>query len=96
MATPTPLPAAVERYLDANRDGLVSSAEALLSRDTANPPGHTAAAASWLASRLEAAARSSKSSIAPSCWSMIRCFLAISASKSGESSTSSSSVRSSR
>jgi succinyl-diaminopimelate desuccinylase len=55
MATPTPLPAAVERYLDANRDGLVSSAEGILIRDTANPPGHTATAASWIASRLEAA-----------------------------------------
>ena len=55
MTTPVRLPDGVERYLDVNRDDLVSTAEALLGHDTANPPGHTATAASWLASRLEAA-----------------------------------------
>jgi len=50
----TRLPESIERYLDANRDALVSAAETLLGHDTANPPGHTATAASWVASRLEA------------------------------------------
>ncbi|TKX87714.1 M20 family peptidase [Halorubrum sp. SS5] len=49
------LPDSVERFLAANREALVSSAETLLSHDTANPPGHTAAPVSWIASRLEAA-----------------------------------------
>jgi len=49
------LPEPVERHLAANREELVSTAETLLSHDTANPPGHTEAAASQIASRLEAA-----------------------------------------
>ncbi|QKG94246.1 M20 family peptidase [Halorubrum sp. SS7] len=49
------LPDSVERFLAANREALVSSAETLLSHDTANPPGHTAAPVSWIGSRLEAA-----------------------------------------
>jgi succinyl-diaminopimelate desuccinylase len=53
--TPPRLPEPVERFLADNRDDLVSSAEGLLSRDTANPPGHTATAVSWIASRLETA-----------------------------------------
>ena len=54
MATPPRRPDTVGSYLDANRDALVSTAETLIGRDTANPPGHTAAAASWIASRLAA------------------------------------------
>ncbi|ELZ33169.1 M20 family metallopeptidase [Halorubrum tebenquichense] len=46
------LPDAVETHLDANREELVSTAERLISHDTANPPGHTAAVASCIASRL--------------------------------------------
>ena len=49
------LPESVERFLAENREEIVSSAETLLSHDTANPPGHTAATVSWIASRLEAA-----------------------------------------
>ncbi|OYR86508.1 acetylornithine deacetylase, partial [Halorubrum sp. E3] len=54
MTPPRP-PEPVERFLADNRADLVSTAETLLSHDTANPPGHTAAAVSWIASRLEAA-----------------------------------------
>jgi len=53
--TPPRLPEPVERFLTDNRADLISIAETLLSHDTANPPGHTATAASWVASRLEAA-----------------------------------------
>jgi len=54
MTTPR-LPEPVERYFPTNREKLVSTAETLLTHDTANPPGHTATAASWVASRLETA-----------------------------------------
>ena len=49
------LPESVKRCLAENRTNLVSTAETLLSHDTANPPGHTATAVSWIASWLEAA-----------------------------------------
>lgn len=48
-------PEPVERFLADNRADLVETAEVLLGHDTANPPGHTATAASWIASRLEGA-----------------------------------------
>ena len=48
-------PEPVERFPADNRADLVETAEVLLGHDTANPPGHTATAASWIASRLEGA-----------------------------------------
>ena len=52
MSAPSRLPEGVESSLEANRAVLVSAAETLIGHDTANPPGHTATAASWVASRL--------------------------------------------
>lgn len=53
--TPPSLPASIDQFLSETRADLVSTAETLIRYDTANPPGHTAAAASWIASRLETA-----------------------------------------
>jgi len=52
MSVPSRLPEGVESYLEANRAILVSTAETLIGHDTSNPPGHTATAAAWVASRL--------------------------------------------
>ncbi|MEZ3169942.1 hypothetical protein ABNG03_04765 [Halorubrum sp. RMP-47] len=45
----------VSAYLEEHRESLVSDAETLLGYDTSNLPGNTATAATWIASRLEAA-----------------------------------------
>ena len=45
----------VSAYLKEHRESLISDVETLLGHDTSNPPGHTTTAATWIASRLEAA-----------------------------------------